>query len=105
MPLAGVGSVVTPHFSLLNVYFIPKLRLNLVSVGQLCDSCNYLVIFSSSFCCVQDQQSQKLIEIGRRENRLYILDELKVPVVVVVAAATVDLSFFRLSHSSSSFYL
>jgi hypothetical protein len=103
MPLAGVGSVVTPHFSLLNVYFIPKLRLNLVSVGQLCDSCNYLVIFSSSFCCVQDLQSQKLIEIGRRENRLYILDELKVP--VVAAATTVDLSFFRLSNSSSSFYL
>ena len=82
MPLTGVGSVVTPHFSLLNVYFIPKLRLNLVSVGQL---------------------FQKLIEIGRRENRLYILDELKVP--VVAAATTVDLSFFRLSNSSSSFYL
>jgi hypothetical protein len=31
------------------------------------------------------------------------LDELKVP--VVAAATTVDLSFFRLSNSSSSFYL
>jgi len=52
MPLAGVGSVVTPHLSLPNVYLISKLRLNLVFVGQLCDFDNYLVISSSSFCCV-----------------------------------------------------
>jgi hypothetical protein len=52
MPLAGVGSIVTPHLSLPNVYLIPKLKLNLGSVGQICDSSDYLVIFSSSFCCV-----------------------------------------------------
>jgi hypothetical protein len=52
MPLAGVGSVVTPHLSLPNVYFISKLRLNLAFVGQLCDSDDYLVISSSFFCCV-----------------------------------------------------
>jgi hypothetical protein len=33
MPLVGVGFVVTPHLSLSNVYLIPKLRLNLTSVG------------------------------------------------------------------------
>jgi hypothetical protein len=32
IPLTGVGSVVTPHLSLLNVYLIPKLKLNLASV-------------------------------------------------------------------------
>ncbi|XP_062086978.1 uncharacterized protein LOC133793695 [Humulus lupulus] len=58
MSLAGVGSVVSHHLSLPNVYHIPKLSLNLVSVGQLCDS-----------------------------------------------APSVDLSSFRLSPSSSSFYL
>jgi hypothetical protein len=49
-----------------------------------------------------------LIETGRRENGLYILDELKVLVVVAVviaATTTVDLSSFHLSLSSSSFYL
>jgi hypothetical protein len=106
MPLAGVGSVVTPHLSLPNVYLIPKLKLNLASVGQICDSGDYLVMFSGSFCCVQDLQSQKLIGTGRRENGLYILDELKVPVAAAAAAATTaDLSSFRLSLSSSSFYL
>jgi hypothetical protein len=101
MPLADVSSIVTPHLSLSNVYLIPKLKLNLASVGQICDSGDYLVMFSGSFCCVQDLQSQKLIGTGRRENGLYILDELKVS----VAATTADLSSFRLSLSSSSFYL
>jgi len=106
MPLAGVGSVVTPHLSLPNVYLIPKLKLNLAFVGQICDSGDYLVMFSGFFCCVQDLQSQKLIGTGRRENGLYILDELKVLVAAVPAATTtVDLSSFRLSLSSSSFYL
>jgi hypothetical protein len=57
MPLVGVGSVVTPHMSLPNIYLIPNLKLNPASVGQLCDSGDNLVIFSSFFCCVQDLQS------------------------------------------------
>ena len=105
MPLAGVSSVVTPRLSLPNVYLILKLKLNHTSIGQLCDSGDYLVMFSGSFCCVQDLQSQKMIRTGRRENRLYILDKLKVSVVTAAAATTVDLSSFRLSPSSFSFYL
>ena len=54
MPLAGVGSIITPLLSFSNVYLIPKLKLNLAFVGQLCDSDDYLVISSSSFYCVQD---------------------------------------------------
>jgi hypothetical protein len=46
IPLAGVGIVITPHLSLSNVYLIPNLTLNLVSVGQIYD---YLVIFSPLF--------------------------------------------------------
>jgi len=94
--------------SLPNVYLIPKVKLNLASVGQICDSGDYLVMFSGSFCCVQDLQSQKLIGTSRRENGLYILDELKVPLAAAAAAATAttaDLFSFRLSLSSSRFYL
>jgi hypothetical protein len=72
MSLAGVSSIVTPHLSLPNVYLIMKLRLNLASVGHLCDFGDYLVIFSSFFCCVQDLQSKKLIGIGRGEITKYI---------------------------------
>jgi hypothetical protein len=61
MPLAGVGYIVTPHLSLPNVYFIPNLKLNLASVSQICDSDDYLVMFSGSFYYVQDLQSLMLI--------------------------------------------
>ena len=81
MPLAGVGSIITPLLSFSNVYLIPKLKLNLAFVGQLCDSDDYLVISSSSFYCVQDLQSQKLIGTCHREIELYILDELKVSII------------------------
>jgi len=57
VPLASVGSIITPHLSLPNVYLILKLRLNLAFIGQLCDSNYYLITFSFSFCCVQDLQS------------------------------------------------
>ena len=103
MPLAGCGSIVTPCLSLPDVYYIPKLTINLVSVSQLCES-GYLVFFSSSACYVQDPQSQKLIGTGRRKGRLYVLDELKVP-DVAASVSSVDLSSFRLSDSSSVFYL
>jgi hypothetical protein len=106
MPLAGVGSIITPRLSFSNVYLIPKLKLNLAFVCQLCDSNDYLVISSSSFYCVQDLQSQKLIGTCHREIELYILDELKVSIIAAaITITTVDLSSFRLSSSSSSFYL
>ena len=57
MPLENVSSIITPHLSLPNVYLISNLTSNLVSIGQICDSNNYLVIFSSSFYCVHDLQS------------------------------------------------
>ena len=101
LPLAGVGSVNTHNLSLSDVYCVPALTLNLISVGQLCDS-GYLVQFSSTACCVQDPRSQKLIGIGRRQGGLYVLDNLRPP---HVAASGVDLSSFSLNSSSSSFYL
>ncbi|KAL5769842.1 hypothetical protein ACOSP7_013996 [Xanthoceras sorbifolium] len=101
MPLTGVGSIVTSHFSLSTVYHIPKLTMNLVSVSQLYDS-GYSVSFSSTSCHVQDLQSKKLIGIGRRSGGLYVLNELRLP---VFAAPSIDLSSFRLCPSFFSFYL
>jgi hypothetical protein len=48
MPLAGVDFVITPHLSLPNVCLVPKLRLNLAFIGQLCNSNDY---------CIHDLQS------------------------------------------------
>ena len=49
MPLTSVGFVVTPYLFLFNVYLILKLKLNLASIGQLCDFGDYLVIFPIFF--------------------------------------------------------
>ena len=101
MSVEGVGSIVTPYISLTDVYYIPTLALNLASVSQLCKS-GCWVFFSDTFCCVQDIRSQKVIGIGRRLGELYVLEQLH---LADVAASSVDLSSFRLSHSSSVFYL
>ena len=45
-----------------------------------------------------------MIRTDHKENEIYILDELKV-LVAATAINTIDLSSFRLSVSSSSFYL
>ncbi|KAJ9544353.1 hypothetical protein OSB04_024060 [Centaurea solstitialis] len=73
----------------------------LVSVSQLCKT-GYWVFFSDYLCCVQDQRTRKVIGIGHKLGDLYVVDELRVS---GVAASSVDLSSFRLSHSSSVFYL
>ncbi|KAJ9567342.1 LOW QUALITY PROTEIN: hypothetical protein OSB04_003308 [Centaurea solstitialis] len=101
MQVEGVGSIVTPQLSLSDVYYIPTLALNLVSVSQLCKT-GYWVFFSDYLCCVQDPRTRKVIGIGHKLGDLYVVDELRVS---GVAASGVDLSSFCLSHSSSVFYL
>ena len=50
--LASVGTITSSKLSLPDVYYIPQLTLNLISVSQLFDSGN-VVHFSSSDCVVQ----------------------------------------------------
>ena len=52
MPLVGVTFVVTPHLSLPNAYLIMKHTLNFSYIGQISDSGDYLVIFSSLLFCI-----------------------------------------------------
>jgi len=90
IPLFGIGTIVTPSpLSLSDVYYI------------LCDS-RFNVCFSPFECYVHDRTYQKVIEIGRRQCELYVLNQFKESIVV---ASSVNLSSFRLSSSSSSFYL
>lgn len=53
MSLAGVGSIMSSHLSLSDVYCILQLALNLILISQLCDS-RYSVNFSSTSCYLQD---------------------------------------------------
>ncbi|KAJ9553465.1 hypothetical protein OSB04_017510 [Centaurea solstitialis] len=57
---------------------------------------------SSTPMQVEGPRTRKVIGIGHKLGDLYVMDELRVS---GVAASSVDLSCFRLSHSSSVFYL
>ena len=56
-----------------NVYFVPKLSANLLFVGQLIDD-GYSVNFSSSGCVMQARQIGKVIAMGSKYSRLFLLD-------------------------------
>lgn len=78
LTISGIGSLnlSTPHhtfFHIPNVYFVPKLSSNLISVGQLVDN-GYSVHFSSFGCLIQDQQTGKVIKTATKHGRLFLLD-------------------------------
>ena len=103
MPVSHKGSISLSNLSLPDTYLIPKLRFNLVSVGQLCDL-GYELTFSSSGCRVQDPRTGQLIGTGCKIGRLFELTKLHVPQVPNICAASKDSSMQlwhgRLAHSS-----
>ena len=75
------GSLSDPHFTVPNIFFVPELSMDLLSVGQITDH-NCFVGFDDSSCFVQDLRTGEVIGTGRRRRaapRLYILDSLRLP--------------------------
>ncbi|KAJ6859953.1 hypothetical protein NC651_036317 [Populus alba x Populus x berolinensis] len=68
MPLAGVGSVVTPHLSLFNVYLISNLKLNLVSEEARCLGL-YLQTRSSDLRPQDGMNEEKIANLHRLSSR------------------------------------
>ncbi|GFY82953.1 hypothetical protein Acr_02g0011930 [Actinidia rufa] len=94
MTVDHVGHVSTPALSLPNTYYVRKLALNLVSIGQLCDL-GLTVLFSSTGCVVQDPRTGQTLGIGRRHGRLFQLIHLHLPISTAATTST--------SSSSPSF--
>lgn len=63
--------------SIPNVYYVPQLSLSLISISELSDS-GFDVVFFSSGCVVQHQDSNKQIGAGHRVSDLYILEILQI---------------------------
>nr|CAD1817701.1 unnamed protein product [Ananas comosus var. bracteatus] len=61
-----------------NTFLVPKLSMNLISIGQLCDL-GLTVIFDSSDCIVQDRKTGKQVGTGRKVGRLFVVDNLHIP--------------------------
>jgi len=74
------------HKVLTEVYFIPKLKSNIMSLGQL-EEGGYKIVIEEGFCNVFDVECSLLVRAPRVKNCLYLLKmQLAAPVCLVAMA-------------------
>ncbi|CAL1358977.1 unnamed protein product [Linum trigynum] len=74
IPVHGSGTVNTGSIALPNTLYVPQLRPNLVSVGQLTDD-GCTVMFDSTGCVVQDRETGRVLGRGSKTGRAFVLDD------------------------------
>ena len=100
------GTISTPSLSFSDTFHIPKLSLNLLSVGQLYES-GVNILFTNHGVDVQNPRTGQALGIGCKVGRMFEVHNLKIPSQVVSAAAAAttlspNLWHARLSHASLS---
>lgn len=68
MPVDHVGNVCDSNLDLPDVFHVPNLTLNLISLGQLTEL-DLDVLFSKLGCRVQDPQTGEILGTGRKVGR------------------------------------
>ena len=108
MHISHLGNVSTPSLFVSNVYQIPKLTHNLLSVGQLTEL-GFSLTFSSTGVVVQDSQTGQIVGTARKVGRLFELIFLHLPCSRLSASAVSEQStsslalwHSRLGHASIS---
>ena len=106
MNVKNIGTVSTPSLSLSEVFHVPELSLNLLSVGQLCEL-GYRLVFDFSSVLVQDPRTSQTLGTGHRIGRMFELSSLHLPTTSISAAApssspSLALWHSRLGHASTS---
>ena len=104
MTVSHVGSISTPNLSIFNIFCVPKLHLNLLSVGQLTEL-GLNQFFSSRGYLVQDSQTRQIVGTTRKVGRLFKLTSLHFPsslvsTPVIAASTSIELWHSRLGHVS-----
>jgi hypothetical protein len=79
-------------------FCVPKLHLNLLSVGQLTEL-GLSLLFSSSSCLVQDSQTRQIVGIVCKVGRLFKLTNLHLPYSSVTAPLFPTSTSIELWHS------
>ena len=106
----NIGSISTSNLLVLGVFNVPNLSYNLFSVGQLAEL-GYRIIFDCSGFIVQDPRSGQELGTDPRVGCMFLVDNLRLPLIAPVSIATaVAVSFIpslafwhaRLGHTSSS---
>lgn len=61
-----------------NTLLVPSLTTRLISVGQLIEELNCVVLMFPEFCIVQDILTKEIIGCGSKHGRLYHLEDLRI---------------------------
>jgi hypothetical protein len=104
MTVSHVDSISTPNLSVSDVFCVPKLHLNVLSVEQLTEL-GLNLFFSSCGCLVQDSRMGQIVGTARKVGWLFELTSLdfsssSVSAPVVAAYASIKLWHSRLDHVS-----
>jgi hypothetical protein len=74
----GIGTVLLSyrtgkHRTLSNIYYLPRLTVNIISFGQL-DESGYQVLVEDGVMRIRDEERRLLAKIHRNPGWLYVLD-------------------------------
>ena len=94
MHASHLGNVSTPALSVSNVYQIPKLTHNLLSVGQL-TKLGFSLTFSSTGVVMQDSQTGQIVGTARKVGRLFEL------IILPLSSSCLSASVFSGQSTSS----
>ena len=72
------GTISSPCLSLSGTFYIPKLSLNLLSVGQICEL-GVNLLFTNHGVDVQDPQTGQVLRTGHKVGRMFQVHDLKIP--------------------------
>ena len=106
----NIESVSTSNFSVPGVFNVSDISYNLFSVGQLAEL-GYRIIFDYFRCIVQDPRTVQELGTSPRVGRIFLVDNLRLPLIAFVSVATATtissipslaLWHARLGHASSS---
>uniref|UniRef100_A0A2N9F5Q7 Retrovirus-related Pol polyprotein from transposon TNT 1-94-like beta-barrel domain-containing protein n=1 Tax=Fagus sylvatica TaxID=28930 RepID=A0A2N9F5Q7_FAGSY len=101
MLVRSIGTVSTSKLSISDVFHVPQLSYNRLSVGQLAEL-GYRIILDYYGCVVQDPRTGQELGTGRRIGRLFEISSLRLPAIGVSAATSSSTLSLRLSSCSAS---
>ena len=106
MPISHKGIISIPSLSLSDTFHIPKLSLNLLFVGQLCEL-GVDILFTNHGVDVQDPRTSQVLGTSRKVGCVFEVHNLKIHSQVVSVATTTttfspNLWYARLGHTSLS---
>jgi hypothetical protein len=90
--IEGIGTIMFvcktgEHKTMSGVYLIPKLTINIISLGQM-DVLGYEIVISDGVMWVCDEQRRLMAMVQRSSNRLYVLStQVSQPVSLVARGA------------------